>query len=107
MRSGDLFGNEGPAQPAVLVTIICEEVLRDSVLMLLKGLKVKGHIINYVAAEDQRGVILGSTLDAMTNLEIRAIVPREISEVIFHTLQKHRGDHAVIVYRQDIEALAN
>jgi hypothetical protein len=105
MLSGDLFGNEGPAQPAVLVTIICEAVLRDSVLMLLKGLKIKGHIINHVAAEDQRGMILGSSPDDMTNVEIRAIAPREVSEVIFHTLQKHRGDHAVIVYRQDIEAL--
>lgn len=92
-------------QPAVLLTIVSEAILKDSLLALLKNLKVRGYTVHHVEAQDSYGTLMGNTPGDTTNIEIRAIVTREISDVVLHTLQKHRGDHPVLAYRQEVETL--
>jgi hypothetical protein len=97
----------GLAEPAVLLTIACEEILKDSILSLLKSLKVRSYTVSRVEASDRYGTHMGDTTDPSNNSEIKAIVSREISDVVFHTLQKHLSDHPVIAYRHEVEALVN
>lgn len=94
----------GLAQPAVLLTIACEEVLKDSLLSLLKNLKVRSYTIAYVEAADRYGVALGNPLSP-SNTEIKAIVSREVSDVVLHTLRTHLSEHPIVAYRQEVEAL--
>ena len=102
-----MLANTDLVKPAVLLTIVCEAVLRDSIIGLLKTLKVRGYTISQVEAEDSYGRLMGTALGDNTNIEIKTIVSLEISDVVLHTLQKHRGEHPVIVYRQNIETLVD
>lgn len=102
-----MFAQSNIAEPAVLLIIVCEEILLESLLNLLKNLKVRGYTIARVAAQDRLGQVIGNGTDDFTNVEIKAIATKEVSEVVMHTLQKHRGDHRVLVYRQDIEVMVD
>ncbi|NJN86937.1 MAG: hypothetical protein HC881_12375 [Leptolyngbyaceae cyanobacterium SL_7_1] len=97
----------GLAEPAVLLTIACEEVVKDSILGLLKNLQVQSYTVTRVAATDRYGTSMGEATGATDNSEIKAIVSREVSDVVLHTLQKYLSDRPIIAYRQEIEALVN
>jgi hypothetical protein len=95
-------------QPAVLVTIICEAVLKDSVVGLLKNLKVKGYSISAVegARSGDDGTEDSAANRVETNVEIRAIVSKELSNVVLYALKEQQRHFAITAYRQTVEALA-
>ena len=106
-------------QPAVLVTIICETVLKDSVVGLLKNLKAKSYTVAAVEGEGRfesfREVSSDSELEeetlivtnVETQVEVRALVSKDLSNVILHALKEQQKNFAIMAYRQTVEALAN
>jgi hypothetical protein len=102
-------------QPAVLVTIVCEAVLKDSIIGLLKNLKVMGYTVSDVQGEQRhsRRVEPSSTSTVESNVEItvessveiKAIVTKEISNVILYALKEQQQYFAILAYRQTVEAL--
>jgi nitrogen regulatory protein PII len=101
-------------QPAFLVTIICEAALRDSVVGLLKNLKVQGYTVAEVAGEGRfasfkasAGAESASTTSVIAlQVEIRALVSKDLSQVILHTLKEPQKEFMIMAYRQAVEALA-
>jgi hypothetical protein len=107
-------------QPAMLVTIICEALLKDSVVGLLKNLQVKGYSVNLVegmsrpgnngaansAADGAADGTADSAANRETNVEIRAIVSKELSNVVLYALKEQQRHFAITAYRQTVEALA-
>ncbi|MBD2497336.1 P-II family nitrogen regulator [Nostoc sp. FACHB-280] len=94
-----------PIQSAVLVTIIGETVLKDSIVQLLKSHNVSGYTIVQVQGEGGHGKRLGDMVGYNTNIEIKTIVSPEISDTIFLALKEHHGKHGLIAFRQKVEAL--
>jgi nitrogen regulatory protein PII len=106
-------------QPAVLVTIICESVLKESVVSLLKNLKVQGYTVAEVEGEGRfeslRKVSSNSdseeeslTIPSVeTQVEVRALVSKDLSNVILHVLKEQQKNFAIMAYRQTVEALAS
>jgi hypothetical protein len=96
-------------QPMVLVTIVSEEVLKESIISLLRNLKAQGFTVSRVEAEDRFGHPIGSSTTAAApenrNVEIKVLVSAEVSDVILHTLHKYRGEHTIIAYRYNVEAI--
>jgi nitrogen regulatory protein PII len=109
-------------QPAFLVTIICEAVLRDSVVGLLRNLKVQSYTVTNVTGQGRCGSFADATLAAtakpigddpdqmMTEVEleveIRALASKDLSNVILHTLKEQQRNFSIVAYRQTVEALA-
>ena len=94
-------------QPAVLLTIIAETVLKDAIVHLLKSNNVSGYTINQVQGEGSHGKRLGDIAGYNTNIEIKTIVSLEVSDSIFWSLKDHQDKHALIAFRQNVEALVN
>ncbi len=105
-------------QPAVLVTIICETVLKDSVVGLLKNLKAKSYTVAAVEGEGRfesfREASSDSELEETlivtnveTQVEVRALVSKDLSNVILHALKEQQKSFAIMAYRQTVEALAS
>lgn len=94
-----------PIQSAVLVTIIGETVLKDSIIQLLRSHNVSGYTIVQVQGEGGHGKRLGDMAGYNTNIEIKTIVSPEISDTIFLALKEHQDKHALIAFRQKVEAL--
>lgn len=95
-------------KPAVLITIIGEAVLRDRVLKLLKSKGVTGYTINPVQGEGGHGRRMGDIRDIIgydTNIEVKTVVSAEASDEIFHALTEIRDGHALITFRNPVEAL--
>jgi nitrogen regulatory protein PII len=97
-------------EPAFLVTIVSETILKDSLMTLLTQLKVRSYTISEVQGagrQSRRSVDPEASQFKMveTNLEIKAIVSQEISNVILYALKEQQRDFAVFVYRQQVEAL--
>jgi hypothetical protein len=113
------FEQTSLVEPAMLVTIVTEAVLQDSLIALLKSLKVKGYTVTSVRGESRYSRLIEATTEAggetatetkietgvETNLEIRAIVSQETSNVILYALKEHQHQFAIVAYRQAIEAL--
>lgn len=93
-----------PVQPAVLITIIGETVLKDRIVKLLKSHNVTGYTINQVQGEGGHGRRLSDLAGYNTNIEIKTIVSLEESDIILGALKEERGKHALIAFRQNIEA---
>jgi nitrogen regulatory protein PII len=106
-------------QPAILVTIICEAVLKDSVVDLLRNLKVKGYSVSAVEGAGRYEAIGGTSSETdeigtetlvkdsvATNVEIRAIVSKELSNVVLYALKEQQRHFAITAYRQTVEALS-
>lgn len=97
--------------PAVLVTIVSEAILKDSLIKLLTQLKVQSYTVSEVQGAGRymrRSAdpsIEASTEMVETNLEIKAIVSQELSNVILYALKEQQRDFAIVVYRQAVEAL--
>ncbi len=94
-----------PVQPAVLLTIISEAVLRDRIIQLLKTYNVSGYTINQVQGEGGQGKRLGDVAGYNTNIEIKTIVSPAVSDDILWAVKKNYADHALIAFRQNVEAL--
>ncbi|AKG22658.1 P-II family nitrogen regulator [Calothrix sp. 336/3] len=93
-----------PTEPAVLITIIGETVLKDRIVKLLKTHNVSGYTINQVQGEGGHGRRLSDLAGYNTNIEIKTIVSREISDAIFWGLQEEQRKHALIAFRHNVEA---
>lgn len=94
-----------PVEPAVLLTIIAETVLKDAIVHLLKSYSVSGYTINQVQGEGSHGRRLGDIAGYNTNVEIKTLVSLEVSDGILKSLKDHQGKHALIAFRQNVEAL--
>lgn len=98
-----------PIESAVLVTIIGETVLKDSIVQLLKSHNVSGYTIIQAQGEGGHGRRLGDMASYNTNVEIKTIVSSEVSDTngtkistnevfsgVFCTLKKWRAKSEVI-----------
>lgn len=94
-------------QPAVLVTIIGESVLKDRIVKLLKSKGVEGYTINEVRGEGGHGRRLGDIAGYNTNIEIKTVVSPEASDEILHALAESRNGHALMAFRHNVEALSD
>ncbi|MBD2608797.1 hypothetical protein H6G81_30835 [Scytonema hofmannii FACHB-248] len=93
-----------PLEPAVLITIIGETVLKDRVVHLLKSHNVSGYTISQVQGEGGHGRRLSDLAGYNTNIEIKIIVSLEVSDAIFSALKEEQGKHALIAFRHNVEA---
>ncbi len=100
-----MFPEATPIKSAVLITIIGETVLKDRIVQLLKSHSVTGYTVNQVQGEGGHGRRLGDMAGYNTNVEIKTIVSPELSETIFFSLKDYQGKHALIAFRQNVEAL--
>src|ERR687885_1125413 len=96
-----------PIQPAVLITIIGERVLKDRLVKLLKTKGVTGYTINEVQGEGGHGRRMGDIAGYNTNIEIKTVVSPEASDDILRALAENRNGHALIAFRHDVEALSH
>lgn len=94
-----------PVQPAILMTIIGETVLKERILKLLKSHNVSGYTISEAQGEGGHGRRLGDLAGYNTNIEIKTIVSLEVSDAIFWALKETQGTHALIAFRHNVEAL--
>jgi hypothetical protein len=113
------FEDYSLTQPAMLVTIVTETALQASLEKLLKNLKVYGYSVSAVPGivklRQFRSVTpeISETPDpeaetenyAVADLEIRAVVSPELSNVILFALKEQRQQFPVLVYRQKVEAM--
>lgn len=113
------FEDYSLTQPAVLVTILTEAILRSSIEKLLKSLKVYGYSVSEVDGAAKRvhkfssqprpevEVVLDTEIEnyATTSIEIRAVVAPEQSNVILFALKEQQREFPIVVYRQKVEAL--
>ncbi len=112
----DLDQSASLTQPAVLVTIITESILKESIIKLLKSLKVMGYSISEVeggghyarlATIDREAESPDTQVETpmTTSIEIRAVLSQEVSNVVLYALKEQQGNFAIIAYRQTIEVL--
>jgi nitrogen regulatory protein PII len=94
-----------PIKPAVLVVIIGETVLQDRIIDLLNDLGVTGYTLSQVQGAGRHGSRMGDMVGYNTNIEIKTVVSQEISEHIFSGLVEYQSNHALIAFRQNVEAL--
>jgi nitrogen regulatory protein PII len=106
-------------QPATLVTIVTEAILRESIVALLKSLKVKSYTVTAVQGEGRCPRLVNAApaadtetdaenkvqMQVETPIEIRAIVSPDLSNVILYALKEHQHEFAIVAYRQSVEAL--
>lgn len=99
-----MSNSASPVEPAVLITIIAETVLKDRIVKLLKSHDVSGYTISQVQGEGGHGRRLGDMAGYNTNIEIKTIVSLEASDAILSALKENQGGHALIAYRHNVEA---
>jgi nitrogen regulatory protein PII len=108
------FEQSSLVEPAFLVTIISEAVLKDSIVLLLKSLKVKSYTVSQVQGEGRTARSLRSASDEEAEpqpntvemtVEIRAIASSELSNVILYALKEQQRNFVIVAYRQQVEAL--
>jgi nitrogen regulatory protein PII len=99
-----------PVKLAVLITIIGEAVLKDRIVKLLKSKGVTGYTMNQVQGEGGHGRRMGDMTDIIgynTNIEIKTVVPPEASDDILRSIAEIRNGHALIAFRQKVDALCD
>ncbi|XZN91576.1 MAG: P-II family nitrogen regulator [Microcoleus sp.] len=94
-----------PIEPAVLVVIIGETVLQGRIINLLQDLHVTGYTLSQAQGAGRHGSRRGDMVGYNTNFEIKTVVSLEVSEAIFSGLVEYQSDHALIAFRQNVEAL--
>ncbi len=93
-------------QSAVLVVIIGESVLQDRIIKILKDLGVTGYTLSQVQGAGSHGNRQGDLVGYNTNIEIKSVVSSETSEAIFNGLLQYQSNHALIAFRQNVDALS-
>jgi hypothetical protein len=89
----------------VLVTIICEAVLQDRLIHLLKTLVASGYTIIPARGAGSHGRRMGDIAGYNTNIEVKTIVSPEVSDQLFEGLKQFQEQHALIAFRQKVEGL--
>jgi len=89
----------------VLVTIIGEAVLQNRLIHLLTTIGVSGYTITPAQGAGSHGRRMGDVAGYNTNIEIKTIVPSEISDKLLEGLQPLQANHALIAFRQTVEGL--
>ena len=89
----------------ILVTIVCEAVLQDRLLHLLKTLGVSGYTIIPAKGAGGHGKRMGDIAGYNTNIEVKTIVTPEISDQLLDELKQLQSNHALIAFRQKVEGL--
>lgn len=100
-----MFSEDPSIKPAVLITIIAETVLKDRIVQLLKTHNVSGYTIIQAQGEGGHGRRMGDMAGYNTNIEIKTVVSAEVSDPIFLALKDYQGKHALVAFRQNVEAL--
>ncbi|MEW5858659.1 MAG: DUF3240 family protein [Cyanobacteriota bacterium] len=88
-----------------LVTIICETVLQDRLVKLLSTLGASGYTIIPAKGAGSHGRRMGDIAGYNTNIEVKTIVTKEISDQLLEDLKELSGNHALIAFRQKVEGL--
>lgn len=96
-------------EPAFLVTIISEAVLKESIVLLLNNLKVQGYTVGQVEGGG-RAVRRLADPDAaqpekVDYIQVQAVVSQELSNVLLYAMKEQQRDFAIFAYRQPIESL--
>jgi nitrogen regulatory protein PII len=94
-----------PTKSAVLVVIIGETFLQDRIIKLLRDLGVNGYTLSQAQGAGRHGNREGDMVGYNTNIEIKTVVSQEVSEAIFSGLTEYQSNHALIAFRQNVEAL--
>jgi nitrogen regulatory protein PII len=94
-----------PIKPAVLVVIIGETVLQDRLIKLLQDLGVTGYTLSQAQGAGRHGSRQADLVGYNTNIEIKTVVSQAVSEAIFAGLVEYQSNHALIAFRQNVEAL--
>jgi hypothetical protein len=94
-----------PIKSAVLVVIIGETVLQDRIIKLLHELGVTGYTLSPAQGAGRHGSRQGDMVGYNTNIEIKTVVSPAVSEAIFSGLAEYQSNHALIAFRQNVEAL--
>lgn len=89
----------------ILVTIICETVLQDRLIKLLRTLNVSGYTIIPAQGAGGHGRRMGDIAGYNTNIEVKTIVADKTSERLLEELKEFSKNHALIAFRQKVEGL--
>lgn len=89
----------------VLVTIICEAVLQDRMVHLLKTLDASGYTIVQARGAGSHGRRMGDIAGYNTNIELKTVVTQETSNKLLEELKQIEADYALIAYRQKVEGI--
>ncbi|MBD2771988.1 P-II family nitrogen regulator [Iningainema tapete] len=92
-------------QPAVLITIIGETVLQDRILQMLTSLGATGYTLTPARGVGSHGRQMGDIAGYNTNIEVKTIVSQSVSDDIFSSIADYKTHHALIAFRQNVEAL--
>jgi nitrogen regulatory protein PII len=100
-----MSNKENSVKPTVLLTIICESVLRQRIVQLLKSKGASGYTINDVLGEGGHGRRLGDIPGFNTNIEVKTLISIDVSDEIIQGLSEMRKDHALIAFQHEVDAL--
>ena len=89
----------------ILVTMVCEAVLQERLIKLLKTLGVSGYTIVPVQGAGSHGKRTGDIAGYNTNIEVKTIVTPEVSDQLLEKLQQFPETYALIAFRQNVEGL--
>jgi hypothetical protein len=89
----------------ILVTIICETVLQDRLIHLLKTLGASGYTIIPAQGAGSHGKRTGDMAGYNTNIEVKTIVTPEVSDQLLEELKQFPTTYALIAFRQSVEGL--
>ncbi|HEY9874668.1 MAG TPA: DUF3240 family protein [Candidatus Obscuribacterales bacterium] len=89
----------------VLVTIICESVLQDRLVNLLKTAHASGYTIVQARGAGSHGTRMGDIAGYNTNIEVKTIVTADTSDKLLEELKQFQGNHALIAFKQNVEGL--
>lgn len=89
----------------ILITIICEAVLQDRLVRLLKTLGASGYTIIQAQGAGSHGKRMGDIAGYNTNIEVKTIVAPEESDKLLEELRQFQSNHALIAFRQKVEGL--
>jgi nitrogen regulatory protein PII len=88
-----------------LITIICEAVLQDRLVKLLSTMGASGYTIIPAKGAGSHGKRMGDIAGYNTNIEVKTIVTKEISDQLLEDLKELSSNHALIAFRQKVEGL--
>jgi hypothetical protein len=88
-----------------LLTIIGEAVLQDRLILLLTQANVSGYTIVPAQGAGSHGKRMGDIAGYNTNIEIKTIVTKALSDQLLESLKPLQERNALIIFRQMVEGL--
>ncbi|WP_071515600.1 hypothetical protein [Geitlerinema sp. PCC 9228] len=92
-------------QDMFLVTVICESVLQDRMVKLLKNSGASGYTIIQAVGSGRHGSRMGDIAGFNTNIEIKILTSEEICDRLIEEIKPFREKYALIAFRQPVEGL--